>query len=126
MAIADFPPPPIESRRRLSEFIPSYYPFENPPSLTKAWEKGFSDSQRQKILSGSGGSPVKFWNPLTLLRYSMAVASGFGREIVGTEVGGTWTGSRTGAERGLGPKGGADRWASSLRRMLTYALSILY
>ena len=30
----------------------------------------------QNILSGSGGSPVKFWNPRTLLRYSMAVASG--------------------------------------------------
>src|SRR5262245_10687806 len=90
LAASDFPTPPFPCNDiwiAQPAFPPLALHISN-PSLTKAWEKGFSDSQRQKILSGSGGSPVKFWNPRTLFRYSMAVASGFGREIARTEVAG--------------------------------------
>src|SRR5579864_3567342 len=56
----------------------------------------------------------------------MAVASGFGWEIGGTEGGATGTGSETRTEHGLGSRAGADRRACSLWSRLTYALSILY
>lgn len=55
----------------------------------------------------------------------MAVASGFGRGVVWVEAG-RGKESATRAERGSSSGGGADRRVCSLRRMLTYALSISY